>query len=148
MAIGHPAVSSIAIINVKVVIVNIRWVLKQHFVGHPKPEDFDLVEEELPPLQDRQFRFKNQSSFSIIPPPGFTRYFSLLTRTCGLTPPGLSSVKILHHLTLGHYHQDDSSVHNDWVQRCRSGGKQAPQLPRWHHHRHHGRLGRARHRRP
>jgi len=34
-----------------------RWVLKQHFVGHPKPEDFDLVEEELPALQDRQFRF-------------------------------------------------------------------------------------------
>ena len=38
-------------------IMIIRWVLKQHFVGHPKPEDFDLVAEELPPLQDRQFRF-------------------------------------------------------------------------------------------
>ena len=35
----------------------VRWVLKQHFVGNPKPEDFELVEEELPPLQDRQFRF-------------------------------------------------------------------------------------------
>ena len=40
-----------------IIIMIIRWVLKQHFVGHPKPEDFDLVEEELPPLQDRQFRF-------------------------------------------------------------------------------------------
>ena len=39
-------------------IMVIRWVLKQHFVGHPKPEDFDLVEEELPALQDRQFRFQ------------------------------------------------------------------------------------------
>ena len=39
-------------------IMIIRWVLKQHFVGHPKPEDFDLVEEELPALQDRQFRFQ------------------------------------------------------------------------------------------
>jgi len=34
-----------------------RWVLKHHFHGHPKPEDFELVEEELPALKDRQIRF-------------------------------------------------------------------------------------------
>jgi len=36
-----------------------RWVLKQHFVGHPKPEDFELVEEELPKLKDKQIRFRS-----------------------------------------------------------------------------------------
>ena len=53
-----------------IMIVIIRWVLKQHFVGHPKPEDFDLVEEELPALQDRQFRFQHKplkKKFSISP---------------------------------------------------------------------------------
>ena len=28
-----------------------RFVLKHHFEGNPKREDFDLVEEELPPLK-------------------------------------------------------------------------------------------------
>ena len=28
-----------------------RFVLKHHFDGNPKREDFDLVEEELPPLK-------------------------------------------------------------------------------------------------
>merc|ERR1711915_906012 len=35
-----------------------RFVLKQHFVGSPKPEDFDLVEEELPKLQDGDIQFR------------------------------------------------------------------------------------------
>ena len=35
-----------------------RFVLKQHFVGSPKPEDFDLVEEELPPLKDNEIQFR------------------------------------------------------------------------------------------
>ena len=48
---------SAKVITIIIIIMIIRWVLKQHFVGHPKPEDFDLVEEELPLLQDRQFRF-------------------------------------------------------------------------------------------
>ena len=50
-------ISAKVITIIIIIIMIIRWVLKQHFVGHPKPEDFDLVEEELPPLQDRQFRF-------------------------------------------------------------------------------------------
>ena len=29
-----------------------RFVLKHHFDGMPKPEDFDLVQEKLPPLKD------------------------------------------------------------------------------------------------
>ena len=29
-----------------------RWVLKSHFIGMPKREDLDLVEEELPSLKD------------------------------------------------------------------------------------------------
>jgi len=35
-----------------------RFVLKNHFSGSPKPEDFDLVEEELPSLGDREIQFK------------------------------------------------------------------------------------------
>ena len=29
-----------------------RFVLKHHFDGMPKPEDFDLVQEKLPPLKE------------------------------------------------------------------------------------------------
>merc|ERR1712106_964534 len=36
-----------------------RWVLKHHFDGLPKKEDFELVEEELPPLQPNQFVFQS-----------------------------------------------------------------------------------------
>lgn len=36
-----------------------RWILKQHFHGNPKPDDFSLVEEELPALQDRQIQFRS-----------------------------------------------------------------------------------------
>jgi len=36
-----------------------RWVLKQHFNGLPKKEDFELVEEELPPLQPNHFVFRS-----------------------------------------------------------------------------------------
>ena len=36
-----------------------KWVLKQHFTGTPKPEDFDLVEEELPPLADNEIQFRS-----------------------------------------------------------------------------------------
>ena len=35
-----------------------RFVLKHHFVGSPKPEDFDLVEEELPSLTDGDIQFR------------------------------------------------------------------------------------------
>ena len=36
-----------------------RWVLKQHFVGEPKPEDFELVEEELPALRDNEIQYRS-----------------------------------------------------------------------------------------
>jgi len=36
-----------------------RWVLKHHFNGLPKKEDFELVEEELPALQPNQFVFQS-----------------------------------------------------------------------------------------
>jgi prostaglandin reductase 1 len=35
-----------------------RFILKRHFDGHPKADDFDLVEEELPELKDGEFLFK------------------------------------------------------------------------------------------
>ena len=35
-----------------------RFVLKRSFEGLPKPEDFELVEEELPELQDGDFLFR------------------------------------------------------------------------------------------
>ena len=34
-----------------------KWVLKQHFKGNPKPEDFELVEEELAPLKENEIQF-------------------------------------------------------------------------------------------
>ena len=34
------------------IIAGTRFVLKHHFVGMPKNEDFDLVEDNLPPLGD------------------------------------------------------------------------------------------------
>jgi len=34
-----------------------KFVLKHHFKGNPKPEDFDLVEEELPPLKENEIQF-------------------------------------------------------------------------------------------
>jgi prostaglandin reductase 1 len=35
-----------------------RFILKRHFDGPPKADDFDLVEEELPELKDGEFLFK------------------------------------------------------------------------------------------
>ena len=29
-----------------------KWVLRSHFVGQPKREDLEIVEEELPPVED------------------------------------------------------------------------------------------------
>ena len=34
-----------------------RFVLKHHFDGNPKREDFDLVEEELPPLKVNNIQY-------------------------------------------------------------------------------------------
>merc|ERR1712142_748431 len=36
-----------------------RWVLKHHFAGPPKKEDFDLVEEELPEVKDGEFMYRS-----------------------------------------------------------------------------------------
>jgi hypothetical protein len=36
-----------------------RWVLKHHFDGLPKADDFELVEEELPELQEGEFLFRS-----------------------------------------------------------------------------------------
>mgnify|MGYP001454160900 CR=1 FL=1 len=35
-----------------------KSVLKQYFVGSPKPDDFELVEEEPPQLQDGDIQFR------------------------------------------------------------------------------------------
>jgi NADPH-dependent curcumin reductase CurA len=35
-----------------------RFILKHHFDGCPKPEDFELVEEDLPELQEGEFLFR------------------------------------------------------------------------------------------
>ena len=53
-----------------------RFVLKHHFVGHPKPEDFDLVEKELPALQDGDIQF----------------WILFLTPTRGITPPPFTMI--------------------------------------------------------
>jgi len=34
-----------------------KWVLKHHFEGNPKPDDFELVEEELPALKENEIQF-------------------------------------------------------------------------------------------
>ena len=36
-----------------------KWVLKRHFEGNPKPEDFDLVEEELPALKENEIQYRS-----------------------------------------------------------------------------------------
>merc|ERR1712032_540253 len=41
----------------KEMVLGRRWVLRNHFDGVPTPEDFELVEEELPPLEEDQFIF-------------------------------------------------------------------------------------------
>jgi len=35
-----------------------KWVLKRHFSGEPKIDDFELVEEELPELKDGEIMFR------------------------------------------------------------------------------------------
>ena len=35
-----------------------KWVLKRHFSGEPKLDDFELVEEELPELKDGEIMFR------------------------------------------------------------------------------------------
>ena len=40
-----------------------RFILKQNFEGLPKPEDFELVEEELPELQDGEFLFRLSNNY-------------------------------------------------------------------------------------
>lgn len=41
------------ITNVSAKMVKARkWVLRSHFVGQPKREDLEIVEEELPPVED------------------------------------------------------------------------------------------------
>ena len=44
--------------NFKKMVKGRRWVLKQHFEGLPKKSDFELVEEELPELQEGQLLIK------------------------------------------------------------------------------------------
>ena len=63
-----------------------RWLLKRHFDGLPTLEDFELVEEELPALQEDQFVFRSlfirlalDQGLINIPPPS-----AVLTRTNGL----------------------------------------------------------------
>lgn len=41
-------------------VVGRRWVLKHHFDGLPKKEDFELVSEELGPLKDGEILFKTE----------------------------------------------------------------------------------------
>ena len=35
-----------------------KWILKQHFSGEPKIDDFELVEEELPELKNGEIMFR------------------------------------------------------------------------------------------
>lgn len=37
-----------------------RWALKRHFQGAPKPEDFELVQEELEPLEDGEIFYQSE----------------------------------------------------------------------------------------
>ena len=45
--------------SVKEMVLGRRWLLKRHFDGLPTLEDFELVEEELPALQEDQFVFRS-----------------------------------------------------------------------------------------
>ena len=55
---------------------------KQHFVGSPKPEDFDLVEEELPQLKDGDLQFR--ALFLRTLPMRMTLHFTMFGRAVGV----------------------------------------------------------------
>ena len=57
-----------------------RFVLKHHFEGNPKREDFDLVEEELPPLKVSKHRGVNHVFFSS--PEAFFRKMRFCSMLC------------------------------------------------------------------
>ena len=63
-----------------------KFVLKHHFVGHPKPEDFDLVEKELPVLQDGDIQFRASFLWCPLQYPTLL-YPTLFYPTLDFTPP-------------------------------------------------------------
>merc|ERR1711935_652390 len=66
-------------VKFRIIMVKARkFVLKHHFTGLPKPEDFDLVEEDLPPLKDGEIQIK--STFLSVDP--YMRPYSMR-----MTPP-------------------------------------------------------------
>jgi len=89
-----------------------RWILKHHFHGFPKQEDFQLVEEELPALQDRQIQFR--SLFLSVDP--YMRPY-----TARMTPPFTmigSSVAEVEESTHPSYTKGDTIVIlAGWVER-------------------------------
>ena len=69
--------------NPSKMVVGRRWVLKHHFNGLPRQDDFELVEEELPDLTEDEFVFC--SSFISVDP--YQRPYSTSMRT-PVTMPG------------------------------------------------------------
>ena len=89
-----------------------KWVLKQHFNGLPKLEDFELVEEELPALQENQFIFR--SHYISVDP--YQRPY-----TARMTPPftmiGSSVATIEESKHPGYPEGSDIIIYAGWVER-------------------------------
>ena len=89
-----------------------KWVLKQHFNGLPKLEDFEIVEEELPALQENQFVF--QSHYISVDP--YQRPY-----TARMTPPftmiGSSIATIEESKHPGYPVGSDIIIYAGWVER-------------------------------
>jgi len=97
-----------------------KWVLKNHFDGLPKQSDFELVEEELPPLQENQFVFR--SHFISVDP--YQRPY-----TARLTPPftmiGSSVAKIEESKNPKYPVGSDIIIYGGWVET----GIASPEVP-------------------
>merc|ERR1719369_2636738 len=101
-------------------VVGRKWNLKNKFDGFPKQSDFELVEEELPALQDKQFLFR--SLYISVDP--YQRPY-----TARMTPPftmmGSSVATVEESKHPGYPVGSDVVIYAGWVER----GVATPEVP-------------------
>merc|ERR1711936_1411437 len=101
-------------------VVGRKWILKNNFDGFPKPSDFELVQEELPALQDQQFLFR---SLYISVDPYQRPYTAMMTPP--LTMMGSSVATIEESKHPGYPVGSEVIIYAGWVER----GIATPDVP-------------------
>lgn len=91
-----------------------RWVLKQHFVGAPKHEDFELVEEELPALKENEILFR---SLFLSVDPYMRPYTARMTTPLPFTMIGSSLAVVEESRHPGHQQGSHIVILAGWVER-------------------------------